>query len=197
MVPYEKWQPLSVQETCDLFTNAPFKWAIAGGYAIELFLGTPIRSHSDIDVIIYRDEQLKVQHWLDNWKFYAADPPGTLRLWKHGEFLPFGINDIWMHHSTSEAWQLQFLLTEVKDSEWFSKRSPLIRGQRSTLITEYQNIPCIRVEIQLLYKAKNQRPKDEKDFYACLPLMTVEAKQWLKDKLSILYPKGHEWMLLL
>ena len=28
---YEKWQPLSVKEVCDLFDGAPFQWAVAGG----------------------------------------------------------------------------------------------------------------------------------------------------------------------
>lgn len=196
-IPLEKWQPLSVKEVCDLFDGAPFQWALAGGYAIELFLGKAIRSHSDIDVILYRDEQLKAQRWLKEWRLYAADPPGTLRPWNENEFLAAGIDDIWLHHSTSEAWQLQFLVSEVEGDEWVSKRNPLIRGQRNTLITRYQDVPCIRAEIQLLYKAKNRRPKDELDFQACLPLLSIEAKQWLKQSLVILYPEGHAWLSFL
>lgn len=194
IIPYEKWEALSVEAVQQLFKNAPFQWALAGGYAIEFFLGKSIRSHGDIDVLLFRDEQLAAQAWLKDWQLYAADPAGTLRTWHENEFLQKGINDIWIHHKSSEAWQLQFLITEAEGEEWVSKRNPLIRGKRDDLICLYAGVPCIRPEIQLLYKAKNLRPKDEIDFQACLPAMSSEAKAWLKEKLFILYPDGHEWM---
>jgi hypothetical protein len=193
-IPLDRWKPLSIPELLDVFEKAPFQWAVAGGYAIELFLGESIRSHSDMDVLLYRDEQLAAQRWLKDWQLYAADPPGTLRRWKENEFLHPGIHDIWIHYHSSDAWQLQFLVTEVDGQEWVSKRSPLIRGKRKELISLYRDIPCIRVEVQLLYKAKNSRPKDEMDFQACLPRMSLEARQWLKENLMILYPEGHGWI---
>lgn len=193
-IPLDRWQPLSVKEVCDLFDGAPFQWAVAGGYAIELFLGRSIRAHDDTDVLIFRDEQHQSQQWLSDWRLYAADPPGTLRLWNAGEYLPAGINDVWMHHPSVEAWQFQFMISEVEGEDWVSKRSPLIRGKRGDLITTYKGVPCLRAEVQLLYKAKGQRPKDEQDFHACLPQMSSEAKVWLKDKLTLLYPQGHDWL---
>ena len=55
--PYSHWKPLSVTEVQQLFTNVPFHWGLAGGYAVEQFLGTAIRPHSDIDVLIYRTQR--------------------------------------------------------------------------------------------------------------------------------------------
>ncbi len=144
--PYDRWEPLSVTEVIAIFADAPFRWGLAGGYAIEQFLGTPIRTHDDIDVTIYRDDQLKAQNWLDGWELYAADPPGTLRKWNRDEYLPYGIHDIWGHKSKTSVWQFQFMVAEVSGNEWFSRRSPKIRGNRNDLITEYNGIPCIRVE---------------------------------------------------
>ncbi|MCA0454324.1 MAG: amino acid transporter [Chloroflexi bacterium] len=152
-IPLDRWQPLTVKEVCDLFDGAPFQWTVAGGYAIELFIGKSIRGHADTDVLIFRDEQLKAQTWLKDWRLYAADPPGTLRLWHVGEYLPASINDVWIHHKTVDAWQMQFMISEVEGEEWVSKRSPLIRGKRDDLIIHYQGIPCIGAEVQLLYKA--------------------------------------------
>ena len=77
----------------------------------------------------------------------------------------------WGHRSGIQAWQLQIMLTEVEGDEWFSRRSRLIRGQRNELIVLYHGIRCLRIEVQLLYKARNQRPKDDLDFQACLPLL--------------------------
>jgi len=42
-----------------LLEYAPFTWGLAGGYAIEQFVGQPIRSHGDIDVLVFRDNQLR------------------------------------------------------------------------------------------------------------------------------------------
>ena len=183
-IPYNQWQPLSVPEVEKLFSNAPFSWGLAGGYAIEQFVGKPIRDHGDIDIIVCRDQQLELQRWLSGWYLYAADPPGTLRPWKKSEYLPPGIHDIW-GYTNAQAWQLQIMLTEVEGDKWFSRRSRLIGGQRGDLIVIYKGVPCIRIEVQLLYKAKNLLPKDGLDFEACLPLMSVEAKQWLSAGLEV------------
>ena len=195
-IPYSQWQPLSVPEVVQLFSNAPFSWGLAGGYAVEQFVGTPIRDHGDIDVIVYRDQQLELQGWLSDWQLFAADPPGSLRPWTKSEYLPYGIHDIWGYTSV-HAWRLQIMLTEVEGGRWFSRRSRLIGGQRGDLIVTYRSVPCIRVEVQLLYKAKDPRSKDDLDFKACLPLMSVEERQWLTTGLEVLYPEGHPWIQLL
>jgi hypothetical protein len=110
------------------------------------------------------------------------------------EYLPFGIHDIWGHRTGAQAWELQVMLAEVDGNEWFSRRNALIRGQRNDLIAVYGGIPCVRVEVQLLYKAKGRRPKDELDFEACLPLLNASAKQWLIDNLRLAHPEGHAWI---
>lgn len=195
-IPDDNWQPLSVAETVDLFRGAPFEWCLAGGYAIELFLGHAIRSHSDIDITIFRDDQLSLQQWLQGWELYAADPPGTLRRWQQAEYLPVGIHDIWANQAGFDAWQIQIMLTEVDGADWYSRRSKLVRGRRSDLMTTYDGVPCIRPEIQLLYKARDRRPKDEQDLHACLPRLNTEAKDWLRELLELIYPEGHPWLHL-
>ncbi len=194
-IPLDRWSPLSVDHVVAVLADAPFTWCLAGGYAVEQFLGVSIRQHGDIDIVVYRDQQVIMQGWLKGWTLYAADPPGALRLWHEREFLPVGIHDIWGHQNHSEAWQLQIMLAEVDNEDWFSRHNPLIRGSRKTMITLYQGIPCMRIEIQLLFKARNHRPKDDQDFYTCLPYLDMEAKAWLKDRLLILHPHGHDWLI--
>jgi hypothetical protein len=196
-IPYTRWEALSVAEVVQLFAHAPFAWALAGGYAVEQFLGTAIREHSDLDVVVYRDEQDRLQRWLKTWHLYAADPPGRLRPWTADEYLPYGIHDIWGHQERARTWQLQIMLTEADREEWFSRQNHQIRGQRNDLIVAYNGVPCVRIEVQLLYKARSCRPKDESDFQACLPLLGPEAKQWLKEHLRLLHPEGHTWLAYL
>ena len=95
MFPNAQWTPLSLSETRSIFADAPFRWGLGGGYAVEQFLGASIRDHDDVDIVIFRDEQIAAQQYLAGWELYAADPPGTLRQWNAGEYLPFGIHDIW------------------------------------------------------------------------------------------------------
>jgi hypothetical protein len=193
MLPYDRWQPLSVATLQSLFQHAPFRWGLAGGYAVEQFLGRSIRSHGDIDIILFRDDQAQLQEWLADWCLYAADPPGTLRLWNASEWLASGIHDIWCHQINSPAWQLQIMLIETDGQEWVSRRHPLIGGPRNALIVDYDHVPCIRIEVQLLYKAKGKREKDAQDFQACLLKLTREAKVWLKQALLLAHPEGHPW----
>ena len=196
-IPDERWQPLSVEEGVAIFKDAPFTWYIAGGYAVEQFLGEPIREyHDDLDICVFRDEQLDMQRWLleRDWVLYAADPPGTLRFWEPDEYLLKGIHDIWGHESVNDFWQLQLMLSEFEGDEWFSRHNPQIRGKRSDLITTYNGLPCIRIEVQLLYKSRGLRPKDILDFNASLPHLSDEAKHWLIENLKRLHPQGHEWL---
>jgi len=194
--PYNQWSPLSVAAVQQLFYGAPFSWALAGGYAVEQFLGTCIRAHDDIDIIVFRDDQHQAHQWLTGWCLYAAEP-GTLREWNASEWLPYGIHDIWCHHVDAHAWQLQIMLAETDGDAWFSRRHPIIRGQRRDLIVTYQHIPCVRIEVQLLFKAKDTRDKDWHDFHACLPLLDTDAKEWLKHALQLVYPTGHAWLAFL
>jgi hypothetical protein len=192
-IPYESWQPLTLAAVKQLFANAPYTWGIAGGYAIEQFLGMSIRDHSDMDIVIYRDQQSRLHSHLADWRLYAADPPGTLRSWAADEYLPYGIHDIWGHRLHARAWELQIMLAETDGDHWFMRKNPQIRGRRDDLIVWY-GVPCIRVEVQLLYKARSIRPKDRCDFEACLPHLSGAAKKWLRDNLLLLYPAGHPWL---
>ena len=196
-IPHTQWNPLSVTEVTRLFANAPFAWGLAGGYAIERFVGQPIRSHGDIDVVVFRDNQILLQTWLQEWSIYAADPPGELREWEGGEYLPPGINDVWGHRKNLQYWQIQFMFMEVTGDTWYSKRSNLVRGLRNDHIVRYGGVPCVRVEVLLLFKSKNRRPKDNADLQACLPKITPSSKQWLSMNLQRLYPDGHSWENLL
>lgn len=193
-IPYDRWAPLSVAEVVERFAGAPFAWGLAGGYAVEQFVGRPLRSHGDIDVVVFRDEQLLAQRWLSGWQLFAADPPGTLRPWAGGEELPYGIHDIWGFVAGGDAWQLQLMLVEATEDEWFSRRDPRVRGRRGDLIVRYGGVPCLRVDVQLFYKAKSPHLKDEQDFMACLPLLDAPARVWLREQIRLAYSDSHPWL---
>src|SRR5688500_9342197 len=90
-----EWDPLSVEDAAALFAGAPFPWWIAGGWAIDLFIGYQTRSHADTDILILRRDQLAARSRLADWDVHAADPPGSLRPWSLGALLPPEVHDIW------------------------------------------------------------------------------------------------------
>jgi hypothetical protein len=65
------------------------------------------------------------------------------------------------------------MLDEAEGTQWVSRRAPQIRlpiervGRTATT-----GIPYLAPEVQLFYKAKATRDKDEVDFDAVLPLLS-------------------------
>jgi hypothetical protein len=45
------WSPLSVEELAEICEGMPVPWWIAGGWALDLFVGRTTRAHEDMDVL--------------------------------------------------------------------------------------------------------------------------------------------------
>lgn len=192
--PWGPWEPASPAEAAELFRGCRAPWWIAGGYAIELAVGRPLREHGDVDVLLLRRDQLAVQKALPGWEWHAADPPGTLRPWRPAEQLPDGVHDIWCRPGPGEPWQIQIMLDESTGEDWVSRRDPRIRRPLTSIgSVTADGIPYLAPEIQLFYKASGRRPRDETDFAASLPVLTGPQAQWLSDALSLAYGPEHPW----
>jgi hypothetical protein len=189
------WKPATPAEVAEVFGGCPARWWIAGGYAIELAAGRPIRGHVDIDVLMLRRDQLAVQQALPGWQWQAADPPGRLRPWRPGELLPAGVHDIWCRPGPGEPWRIQVMLDESAGGDWVSRRDERVRRPVASIgLVTAGGVPYLAPEIQLFYKAEDERrPKDETDFAAALPLLTEPARQWLSDAISLAYGPAHPW----
>jgi hypothetical protein len=78
--------------------------------------------------------------------------------------------------------------------DWVSRRDPRIRVPLAevTLHTP-DGVPFVRPEVELVFKAKGTRPKDEADFAAALPDLDVDQRAWLRQSLETVHP-GHHWL---
>lgn len=196
--PLGPWNPASPAEVAEIFKACRARWWIAGGYAIELATSQPIREHEDIDVLLLRRDQLAIHHVLAGWQCQAAEPPGTLRPWQPGERLPPSVHDIWCRPGPDQPWRIQIMLDESSGSDWVSRRDPRIRLPIATIgATTADGIPYLAPDVQLLYKAKAPRPKDEADFAAALEILTQPQRQWLRRALSMAYGPQHPWRIQL
>jgi hypothetical protein len=200
------WSPLSVDAIAELFRPMPVRWWIAGGWALDLFLGEVTREHGDIDVLILQGDQLVVQKSLrDDWELFKTHQPTPPHLapWPDGEFLEPPVTDIWVRRPGSPAWSFQLMLMKTDGEDWVYRRLHSIRGPIAELgLCTEDGVPYLRPEIQLLYKAgsslaksdKSYRDKNFRDLERVLPALSAEQGEWLLSRLRMQYPDGHDWL---
>ncbi|WP_370421892.1 amino acid transporter [Streptomyces sp. QH1-20] len=191
-----RWAPDRPGGVAAVFAEADFPWWIAGGYAIELAVGRDLRPHGDVDVLVLRRDQARARDLLADWDLYVADPPGQgkLRPWRPAETLRSPLHDIWCRRAAEAPWSMQLMLDEAEGTQWVSRRSPEIRLPVSRLgRMSDTGVPHLAPEVQLFYKAKATRGKDETDFDAALPLLDASARAWLADAIMVIAPH-HPWL---
>lgn len=191
------WNPLPVDDVVELMRGADFFWCLAGGQAIERVVGRPYRSHDDTDVVVMRPQQLALQSWLEDWQLAIADPPGTLRRWTRGERMPRRVHDVWGHRSGSTAWELQVMIQEAEGDAWYFRRDDRVQGRLGDLATTVDGVPCLRMDLQLLFKARSPRPKDEQDFQQLLPHLSADQRRTLVEWMRLTCANGHHWIAAL
>jgi hypothetical protein len=196
---FGRWQPWRPQEVADFFSTLDAPWWIAGGWAIDLFLERQTREHDDIDIQVLRRDQIAVRNLFAEWDLQEAHPTSPMSAWPFREWeldqpLRPGVQDVWCRPNSNAPWALQFMIADTNDQEWLFRRDPGITlpltsiGHRSS-----EGIPYIAPEIQLLYKAKSRRPKDEADFMAVHPHLDQRSRTWLAQALTIVHP-DHPWL---
>lgn len=190
--PWGHWDPLTPQAVAELFKDAPFLWWVAGGYAIEAFAGRTVREHADIDLGIFRDDEAELHRRLDGWDAHCADPPGILRPWLADETLPARVHDIWVRGQAGGPWRFQFMINEREGTEWIYRRDARTRRDIAELTWDSGGVRYVAPEVQLLFKAKDPRPKDEVDFETAAPLLRAAQRSWLRVHLEREFP-GHDW----
>jgi len=171
-------------------------WFIAGGWAIDLFLGRQTRPHDDVEIAIFRQDQLALQKVLRDWNLQkAAD--GKLSEWKSGVFLELPVHAIHCFNENQDFSFFEVLLNESENGVWQYRRNrQIIKPLSEIYLTNDSGIRFLCPEIVLLYKSKNPRAKDEQDFRAAFDFLSRESRIWLKNALAIT-DANHDWLSVL
>lgn len=177
----------------ELLTTNDIPWAVAGGWALDLFLGRQTREHADLDVAIWRADQHKVRAALTpDWVPAVADN-GVLRPWNADEWLSLPIHEIHARSVSSTQPPLELLLNERDDTAWIYRRDTQVRRELGRAILVRDTIPFLSPEIVLLYKSKAPRLTDEADFRVAWPSLSAEQRQWLRLAISR-SDVNHPWL---
>lgn len=187
------WSPMQPHGVAALLVEIDVRWWVAGGCALDLFLGFQTRTHADFDVGVLRRDVARVMAGLSGWEFFEARSGMLHRLGPY-EQPRAEVNSLWCRPGSAHTWSLEFMLDEADGDHWVFRRRPGIRMPLARAISHSADgIPYLTPEIQLLYKARRPRPKDEDDFERVLHRLGADQRVWLYDALSVVEPQ-HAWL---
>jgi hypothetical protein len=184
--PWGEWDHLPLTELLSTFEGLAVPWWIAGGFAIDAFAGSGRREHDDIDVSVFASDQLAVRRHLAEWEPRYGE--GLLNPWRLDEPLPPSVHDIWVRRDANDAWRFQVMLNPGGLDELVYRRDRRIRLPLDRATHVVDGVRYLAPEVQLLFKSRGPREKDERDLSDCLPLMTAAQRQWLADALALAEP---------
>jgi hypothetical protein len=187
------WEPLAPEQVAQLMRGIDIPWWIAGGWALDLFVGRQTRAHNDIEISVYRRDVESLREHLRGWEMSIADA-GTLTPLGEKEPLQKEAHELWCRERGHQTWQLEVLVEERVGDRWTYRRDARI-GANAKDIGRFTNegVPFIRPDIQLLYKSKGSRAVDESDLIALLPRLDVAQKATLFAWISAGDPT-HRWL---
>jgi hypothetical protein len=187
------WRTAHPDDARRWLSDIAVPWWIAGGWALDLFLGTTSRAHKDLDVGIFRRDASSVMSSLKGWEIFEAKDRALSRV-VAGAVPRVDVNSLWCRRADSTEWCFELLLDERTDDRWSFRRLPEItRPVAAILRHSADGLPYLSPEIQLLYKAKALRPEDQHDFDRVLPRLEAEAAEWLQGALELTHPE-HPWI---
>lgn len=83
-------------------------WFLAGGWAIDLFIGDVTRIHKDLEIGIFRKDQSSLRKYLFDWKFTKIVDK-VMQPWNEDEWLELPIHEIHAYSKNTE-------LSQIRDS---------------------------------------------------------------------------------
>jgi uncharacterized protein (DUF952 family) len=179
-------------------------WWIAGGWAIDCAIGQRTRPRADLEVAIMRSSVPALAAHLRGRDVRAVAGAGTLVPWREST-LPPEIHQVWVRRGTAEAstWpdfardptMIDVLIDDGDGHRWSYRRNSAITLPLDRIGAQTASgAPYIRPEVQLLYKAKYLRWKDERDFSRAIPVLDGAARSWLRDALTTAHGEVHPWI---
>ncbi len=190
-----RWVATPPSEVLSLMVGAPFRWWIAGGWALEL-QGGRTRDHGDTDVAFLLRDLPAVRHFLEPLHLWAP-APDRLRPILAGTVMEPDEEQLWARRSAAEPWLLDLLATPAQDSWWLFKKDHRVRRPlEDVTVLVGGEIPVLAAEVVLLHKAGQDRERDRADLLAIRDDLAPNDREWLRTAIATVWP-GHGWLDLL
>jgi hypothetical protein len=161
------------------------------------------REHEDIEICVFRHHQGALQRHFAGRGLFKVATRGSWDPWEEGEFLELPIHQVLVRPPgggpPGHPWhpaedELQFFLNEAEGGIWLCRRDQRVtRHVREVALRSDLGIPIVAPEIQLLYKAAHEDPKNEHDLRLVAGRLQDKQRTWLREALEIVHP-GHRWL---
>jgi hypothetical protein len=175
--------------------NFTAPWCVAGGWALDVFLGEVTRPHDDLEIALFRQDQSRLWQHFSGWRFDKI-VGGRRELWR-GEELSLPVHEIHGHAADGAGCAMEFLLNERDGDRWIFRRNASVSlPVERAFLQSTSGLPVLAPEIVLLFKSKSPRPKDESDFTAARGRLGETRRQWLRAALCECYQR-HPWIEML
>jgi hypothetical protein len=192
-----EWERFDCSRLLEIMGGFGAPWWIAGGWALDLWMGSESRPHRDVDVAILRDDQKKLHENFDGWELYYATPDHRLLPYRPNLWLVPPLHGVWIRPAAEAPWLCEVLLNEHERAHWAYRGNPAIRKPLSDVgMVAPGGVPILAPEVVLLYKAHELTEKDEADFQVALPHLSPSTKTWLLQALEESSPT-HPWAVQL
>lgn len=157
-------------------------WFVCGGWAIDLFVGSPTRAHHDIDIGIFRNDQPTLRQTFPDSEFYFYENE-VKHPWPADKYLELPVHEIRMAQNGME---MEFVLNERLGDVWQYRRLPIITLPVGQLILrDASGIPYLAPEVAILFKSTKWSARSQHDWEVVKPLLPNTSKAWLADALAV------------
>ncbi len=168
------------------------RWAVAGGWAIDLALGRQTREHEDLEmVVLAEDAPVLLAAFGEGWTWRA---PYDEVLHPLDDQALRRTHQTWLWSAEREAFVLDVFRNRHAGDTWICHRHEAITAPWGSVIARTpQGISYLTPEVVLLHKAKHRRDKDVADLESTLPTLDADALARLREWLERAHP-GHDWL---
>ena len=181
------WNSLPPQAVAELLADAPVRWWLSGGVALDRWLGEPIRERRNTDVsVVHADLPALVASLPDGYDAWAV---------RDEELVPFAevsvddeVQPVLVRDVEAGAWVLRINVEDGAPRAWVYKRDPRLQLPWERAVLDVDGIPTGAPEVQLVWKALRPRPEDDVDKDAVLPRLSEEATAWYERCILSIHP---------
>ena len=194
--PVEAWSMAWTPDQAALaLEGVSAQWAVAGGWALDLWLGSQTREHEDLEIAVPAACFPEIRARLEGLglKLYAIDDGQVIAL-EPGEAPGSRTHQTWVMDPAVNGWRMDIFREPGDAKTWVYRRTGDLSAPRAWANGRTAaGIPYVAPQIVLLFKAKAAREKDQEDFSNVAPHLSSEARAWLATALRTTHP-GHAWI---
>ncbi len=186
--PWDAWRP---EEAAERLAGFDVRWAIAAGWALDLFRGQETREHEDLEVTVPASQFDRLRDGFPGHDWHVV---GAGQVWSIDNAAAFAtMHQTWLRDIAAGLFRLDVFREPHDGDTWIFRRDRrLTRPYADVIEMSPLGVPIVAPEIVLLFKARWQRPKDEADLAGVLPLLDDRRRAWLAGALDLVHP-GHPW----